>query len=125
MDAQVESEYAAASRKFETEFHLLIEAIYHLYHYDFRGYAAASLRRRLKTAMVRLHCETLSQLQDRVMHEPELFAALLDHLTVQVSEMFRDPSYYRSLREHMMPILRSAFEPFVREDRIYRRGAAR
>ena len=107
MDAQIEPAQAAASRKFDIEFHLLVEAIYHLYHYDFRGYAAASLRRRMKTAMVRLHCETLSQLQDRVMHEPAIFHALLDHLTVQVSEMFRDPSYFRSLREQVVPLLRT------------------
>jgi chemotaxis protein methyltransferase CheR len=57
--------------------------------------------------MVRFHCDTLSQLQDRVMHEPALFPVLLDHLTVQVSEMFRDPSYFRSLREQVVPILRT------------------
>jgi chemotaxis protein methyltransferase CheR len=107
MDAQIEPDSSAASRKFEIEFHLLIEAIYHLYHYDFRAYAAASLRRRMKTAMVRFRCDTLSQLQDRVMHEPAVFPKLLDHLTVQVSEMFRDPSYFRSLREQVVPLLRT------------------
>jgi chemotaxis protein methyltransferase CheR len=107
VDAEVDSEYAAASRKFGIEFRLLIEAIYHLYHYDFRGYAAASLRRRMKTALVRFECETLSQLQDRVVRDPRIFSALLDHLTVQVSEMFRDPAYFRSLREQVVPLLRT------------------
>jgi chemotaxis protein methyltransferase CheR len=107
MDAEIKHPEAAASRRFEIESHLLIEAIYHLYHYDFRGYAAASLRRRMKTAMLRFRCETLSQLQDRVMHEPAILPALLDHLTVQVSEMFRDPSYFRSLRDQVVPMLRT------------------
>jgi chemotaxis protein methyltransferase CheR len=107
MDAQIEPAEAGAGRRFEIEFHLLVEAIYHLYHYDFRGYAAASLRRRMKTALVRFGCETLSQLQDRVMHEPAIFPALLDHLTVQVSEMFRDPGYFRALREQVVPLLRT------------------
>jgi chemotaxis protein methyltransferase CheR len=107
MDAQIEPAQASAGRRFEIEFHLLVEAIYHLYHYDFRGYAAASLRRRMKTALVRFGCETLSQLQDRVMHEPAIFPALLDHLTVQVSEMFRDPGYFRALREQVVPLLRT------------------
>ena len=66
MDAEIEPAEATAGRRFEIEFHLLVEAIYHLYHYDFRRYAAASLRRRMKTAMVRFGCETLSQLQGRV-----------------------------------------------------------
>jgi chemotaxis protein methyltransferase CheR len=107
MDAEIAGEHAIASRNFDIEFQLLIEAIYHLYQYDFRDYAPASLRRRLKAALVHLQCETLSQLQDRVMREPTIFHALLDHLTIQVSEMFRDPSYFRALREHVVPLLRT------------------
>jgi chemotaxis protein methyltransferase CheR len=107
MDAQVDSPAGAAGRKFDIELGLLIDAIYHLYHYDFRGYAAASLRRRMKAAMVRFACPTLSQLQDRVMHDPAVFPALLDFLTVQVSEMFRDPGHFRALREQVVPLLRT------------------
>jgi chemotaxis protein methyltransferase CheR len=107
VDAEIDGGYAAASRKFDIEFQLLIDAIYHLYHYDFRGYAAASLRRRMRTALDRLQCESVSQLQDRVMREPRVFAALLDFLTVQVSEMFRDPGYFRALRERVVPLLRT------------------
>ncbi len=92
---------------FEIELQLLIDAIYLKYHYDFRGYAGASLRRRVRTAMDRFGCQTLSQLQDRVLHEPEVFAALLDFLTVQVSEMFRDPGYFLAMREHVVPLLRT------------------
>ncbi len=98
---------AARAKEFDIEFRLLIDAIYHMYHYDFRGYAPASLRRRLKTALQRFGCQTLSQLQDRVLHEPAVFAQLLDYLTVQVSEMFRDPSYFRALRESVVPLLRT------------------
>jgi chemotaxis protein methyltransferase CheR len=107
MDAEIAAGQAAANRKFEIEFQLLVEAIYHLYHYDFRGYALASLRRRLKGALGRFQCESVSQLQDRVMHEPKIFPALLDHLTVQVSEMFRDPTHFRALREQVVPLLRT------------------
>jgi chemotaxis protein methyltransferase CheR len=107
VDAEIDPSSVAAAKRFDIEFQLLIDAIYHLYHYDFRNYAQASLRRRLKTAVGRFQCETVSQLQDRVMHEPHIFHALLDHLTVQVSEMFRDPSYFRSLREHVVPLLRT------------------
>lgn len=99
MDAEVTAE--------GIEFRLLLDAIYHLYHYDFRGYATASLRRRLRTAMGRLDCRSLSQLQDRVIHEPAVFATLLDYLTVQVSDMFRDPDYFRALREQVVPLLRT------------------
>jgi chemotaxis protein methyltransferase CheR len=86
---------------------LLLEALYRKYHYDFRGYAHASLKRRLTQAIDRFECHTLSQLQDRVLHEPAMFPVLLDCLTVQVSEMFRDPPYFRSLREKVVPLLRT------------------
>ena len=92
---------------FDIEFRLLIDAIFHVYHYDFRSYAGASLRRRMKTAMGRFNCRSLSQLQDQVVHRPESFSALLDYLTVQVSEMFRDPAYFRALREQVVPRLRT------------------
>jgi chemotaxis protein methyltransferase CheR len=107
MDAEVATVPATAGREFDIEFKLLLDAIFHMYHYDFRGYATASLRRRLKAAMVRFDCRTLSQLQDKVMHDPVVFPALLNFLTVQVSEMFRDPSYFRALREKVVPLLRT------------------
>jgi chemotaxis protein methyltransferase CheR len=107
MDAEVDSAPPATGNGFDIEMALLIDAIYRLYHYDFRGYAPASLRRRLKAAMVRFGCRSLSQLQDAVIHDPAMFPALLDFLTVQVSEMFRDPGYFRALRQHAVPLLRT------------------
>jgi chemotaxis protein methyltransferase CheR len=106
MDAEV-STALTGRREFEIELKLLIDAIYHMYHYDFRGYAPASLRRRLKTAMNRFDCPSLSQLQDKVVHDPAIFPGLLDFLTVQVSEMFRDPAYFLALRERVVPLLRT------------------
>jgi chemotaxis protein methyltransferase CheR len=89
------------------ELHLLIDAIYLKYHYDFRRYAPASLKRRCSAALAHFKCRTFSQLQDKVLHEPGSFAALLDFLTVPVSEMFRDPGYFRSLRDSVVPMLRT------------------
>jgi chemotaxis protein methyltransferase CheR len=107
MDAEVDSTALAAAREFDIELGLLIAAIYHLYHYDFRAYAPASLKRRMRAAMIRFGCPTLSQLQDKVMHDSAIFPALLDFLTVQVSEMFRDPGYFLALREQVVPLLRT------------------
>ena len=95
------------ARTADIEQRLLIDAIYHRYHYDFRGYAQASLKRRLASALVQFDCKTLSQLQDRVLHEPAVFPALLKFLTVQVSDMFRDPSYFQALRQEVVPLLRT------------------
>jgi chemotaxis protein methyltransferase CheR len=91
----------------DIEQRLLIDAIYHRYHYDFRGYAQASLKRRLDSALLHFKCKTLSQLQDHVLHDPAVFPALLEYLTVQVSDMFRDPGYFKSLRQEVVPLLRT------------------
>lgn len=98
---------SASSINFDIELKLLIEAIYLKYQYDFRGYAVASLKRRLTIAMAKFGFETLSQLQDRVLREPDIFPLLLDFLTVQVSEMFRDPDYFHALRESIVPVLKT------------------
>lgn len=95
------------AKDFDIELHLLVDAIFLKYHYDFRGYAGASLKRRLTAAMARFGSATLSQLQDRVLHDPTFFPTLLDYLTVQVSEMFRDPPYFLALREKVVPLLRT------------------
>ena len=95
------------SSDFDIELPLLLDAIYRKYHYDFRGYARASVRRRLRLAMVRLHCNTLSQLQDQVLRDAVAFQSLLDDLTIPVSELFRDPGYYKAIREHVVPLLRT------------------
>lgn len=107
MDAALNPAPPRLPADFEIELPLLLEAIYHKYHYDFREYANASLKRRLAAAMVRFSCHTLSQLQQRLLHEPAVFPVLLDYLTVQVTEMFRDPGYFLALREQVVPILRT------------------
>lgn len=91
----------------DLELQLLLEAIYRQYHYDFRGYATASIKRRVKQAQDRLQCQSLSQLQHRVLHEPSILPVLLSYLTVQVSELFRDPSYFLAIRENIVPLLRT------------------
>lgn len=91
----------------DIELRLLLEAVYQKYHYDFREYSMASIKRRLQQAREQLGCETFSQLQDKVLHEPAMLPRLLNFLTVQVSEMFRDPAYFRGLREQVVPHLKT------------------
>jgi chemotaxis protein methyltransferase CheR len=98
---------SVSEQDIDIELQLLIEALYLKYHYDFRHYARASLKRRLITAMAHFGCSTLSQLQDRVLRDPSTFSTLLDYLTIPVSEMFRDPRYFLSLRQYVIPVLRT------------------
>jgi chemotaxis protein methyltransferase CheR len=91
----------------DIEIRLLLEAIYRRYHYDFRNYAQASIRRRLRQARERMGFATFSALQDKLLHDPALAAQVLRFLTVQVSDFFRDPSYFKALREKVVPHLRT------------------
>jgi chemotaxis protein methyltransferase CheR len=91
----------------EEEFRELLDVIFEKYHYDFRAYAAASLTRRLNAALLHFGYGSIAMLQQHVLSEPKLFTELLHYLTVQVSDIFRDPSYYRSLREKVVPYLRT------------------
>jgi chemotaxis protein methyltransferase CheR len=105
MDARLKS--PGPNKVFDIELRLLLDALYLRYHYDFRAYAVASLKRRLACALTRFGCATFSQLQDRLLHDPSILNDLLDVLTVQVSELFRDPAYFCALREHVLPVLRT------------------
>ena len=91
----------------DIEIQLLLEAIYLRYHYDFRGYSPASLKRRLTAAKLQMGADTLTALQDRVLHDPNAFTRLLQFMTVGVSDMFRDPSFFKTLRDRVVPELRT------------------
>jgi len=91
----------------DLEIQLLLEALYQRYHYDFRHYARASIKRRLVHAREQLGFSSFSAMQAAVLHAPETLPRLLNYLTVQVSEMFRDPSYFRALREKVIPHLKT------------------
>lgn len=91
----------------DIEVHLLLEAVFLRYHYDFRQYARASIKRRLQQACIHFGTQSLTALQERLLHDPDKMEAMLGFLTVQVSEMFRDPSYFKALRENVLPHLRT------------------
>ncbi len=91
----------------DLEIQLLLEALYQRYHYDFRHYAQASIKRRLRQALEQMGFRSISALQDSLLHDPAMLGRLLGYLTVQVSEMFRDPSYFRAIRETVVPHLRT------------------
>ena len=91
----------------DIELRLLMEAIYLQYSHDFRDYAHASFKRRVLHALAQMGVDTVSALQERVLHDPQMFARLLQYITVPVSEMFRDPAYYLALRQQVIPLLRT------------------
>ncbi len=94
------------------EMELLLEGIYRQYGYDFRGYAPGSLKRRLWR---RAHAEglaSLSALQERLLRDPGCMERLLLDLSINVTSMFCDPTFFRAFRERVVPLLRTY--PFIR-----------
>ncbi len=96
----------------DIEVDLLLEAVHRRYAFDFRGYARASLRRRLWRRAHEEGAGTISALQERVLHDPGAMERLLGDLSINVTEMFRDPGFFAALREQVVPILRTY--PYVR-----------
>ena len=94
------------------ELDLLLEAVYRRYGYDFRGYARASLRRRLWRRADLEGLRSMSGLQERILHDPGCMERLLADLSISVTAMFRDPGFHRALRSDVLPELRT--HPFVR-----------
>jgi chemotaxis protein methyltransferase CheR len=85
----------------------LLHEIYDRYHYDFRSYAKTSLRRRIERALVRFSLASFDELTTRLRADPAAFGVLLPFLTIQVSDLFRDPSYFRTFRDEIVPVLRT------------------
>jgi chemotaxis protein methyltransferase CheR len=96
----------------ELEIELLLEGVYRRYGFDFREYAPASLRRRLWRRVYGEHLDTISQLTDLLLHEPAAMERLLLDLSINVTAMFRDPTFYVALREKVLPQLHTY--PFTR-----------
>lgn len=110
IETERSDEDAQARERIEID--LLLEAIYRRYNYDFRGYASASLRRRIWRRTYGEQLTTISGLQERVLHDPTAMDRLLRDLSINVTEMFRDPGFYAALREKAFPLLRTY--PFIR-----------
>jgi len=96
----------------DIELDLLLEGILRRYGMDFRGYARMSLRRRVWNMVHAVKLETLSALQGKVLHEPPMMDVLLQHLSVNTTTLFRDPSFFQAFRAQVVPHLLRA--PFVR-----------
>jgi chemotaxis protein methyltransferase CheR len=96
----------------DIELDLLLEGIFRAYHHDFRHYARRSIRRSVDRALVALRYPSVATLLEHVLDDPRVFARLLRHLTVQFSDLFRDASYWRAVRERVVPYLSTY--PFLR-----------
>jgi len=89
------------------ELHLLLEGIFLRYGYDFRNYSKAHIKRRILHRLGTSQLSTVTQLQDKILRDREFFGELLNDLSINVTEMYRDPDFYKSLRENIVPKLQT------------------
>jgi chemotaxis protein methyltransferase CheR len=94
------------------EVQLLLEGLFRYYGFDFRDYALASLKRRIWNAINAERLTTISGLQEKVFHDPRCMERFLLGLSVHVTSMFRDPTFYLAFRNQVVPLLRTY--PFIR-----------
>ena len=94
------------------EIQLLLEALYRYYGFDFRDYALASLKRRIWNAVQAEGLTSVSGLQEKVLHDSACLERFLLGLSVHVTSMFRDPSFFLTFRQKIVPLLRTY--PFIR-----------
>lgn len=97
----------------EYEIQSILEAIYQRYGYDFRQYAQAHIKRRLLNRMTLSHIDNFSEMKYNILNSEKFAAQLLSDLSITVTEMFRDPNFYKSVREKVIPILKTYTYPKI------------
>ena len=90
----------------DAELGLLLEALNTKYGYDFRHYSRAHIKRRILNRMI-LSGLSSDEIQNKVLYSEPFAAQLLQDLSINVTEMFRDPGFYASVREKVIPVLKT------------------
>ncbi len=96
----------------EIETDNLLEAIYRKYGYDFRNYGKAHIKRRISHRLATSGLDSISVMQHVVLRDESFFETLLRDLSINVTEMFRDPDFYAAVRKDVIPVLKTY--PFIK-----------
>ena len=108
----VMSDNDAIYENIDIEIKLFLEAIFLKYGYDFRNYSKAHLKRRVLHRLNLADVESISEMQYKVLHDSDFLKDVLKDFSINVTEMFRDPDFYKALREEVVPILKTY--PFIK-----------
>lgn len=96
----------------EEELDLLINELSERYGYDFSNYARASLKRRVSRLLVIDRFPSFAELLYKIKNDTTYLTHVVQELTVNVTEMFRDPALFKTIREQVLPML--ATHPLIR-----------
>ena len=91
---------------------ILLSDVLEVYGYDFTGYSRASLKRRILRLYEMDKFVSFAEYRYKIRTEPGYFKRFLEEITINVTEMFRDPAFYKTLRNEILP--RLGTYPFIR-----------
>jgi len=94
------------------ELELLLEGIFRKYGFDFREYSGAHIKRRLSHRLSAAGMQNFTQVLHRIIYDEEFFKQILLDLSINVTEMYRDPTFYLELRQRVIPYLSTY--PFIK-----------
>ena len=94
MENQIRQDLIQAQEIEKIEIDLFLEAIYRYYGYDFRNYARSFVQRRVLQRARNENLTSISALQEKILRNPEVMKKLFSDLSINVTEMFRDPSFF-------------------------------
>lgn len=89
----------------DEELEYLIKDVYDLYGYDFSLYSRASFKRRVNRICLIDKFTSFAELRYTLINEPNYLKRFIEEVTVNVTEMFRDPYFFKELRENILPQL--------------------
>ncbi|MCI5141904.1 MAG: protein-glutamate O-methyltransferase CheR [Candidatus Electrothrix sp. ATG1] len=91
----------------QIEINLLLDAVQQRYGYDFRNYARASIERRVRSLCRSNGCRYLSEILPELLRDASYLEKIIREFSVTVTEFFRDPFVYQSIREQVVPMLKT------------------
>lgn len=91
----------------DIEIQVFLEAIFLKYGYDFRGYSKAHIKRRVLRRLNISGFSSISEMQHKLLYDRSFFEVIISDFSINVTEMFRDPSFYKKLREEVVPVLKT------------------
>lgn len=96
----------------DNDIEILLNDLYEIYGYDFTDYSKASLKRRITRLFTLDRFLSFAEFRYRLKFDPSYLKRFVEQITVTVTEMFRDPLFYKALREEVLPVLGTY--PFIR-----------
>jgi len=108
----MKNEKEIVDENIDIEIKLFLEAILLKYGYDFKNYSNAHIKRRLLHRVRTANINSISEMQHKALYDKNFFRLILTDLSINVTEMFRDPLFYKAVREKVIPILKTY--PFLK-----------